>query len=281
MGDDRAPTSVESTEDMLNAYTRYFPDLLKINAENMLPQEQAKLQATQAVSPGYEKLQNELYSIYGPLYGKTSDQINANTAQSQAASDLNILKGTGRDLIQEALQTAKLADPEYYKTREQIGGRLGDLLTSIDLSGKVSGGEQEALNRGLAQENSRRGILNTPSQTEALANAVTYGNQKYERQNNAKGQLAAALGVGTQALPGMQSGVDVFKVATGKTSMPNAGDSKFIGNQQGVGNSTTQTGNNFLNNISTLKGESMNIDANRRDILDRMNEVGHALGSLT
>jgi hypothetical protein len=281
MGDDRAPTPGESTDQELAAYTKYFPELMQINAANILPQEQAKLAATQAVSPGYSKLQQELYSTYGPLLAQTGNKIAADQAQSTAESDLNVVKGTGRDLVKEAIDTQKLADPEYYKAREQVGGRLGDLLGSIDLNGKLSGGETEALSRGQAQQNQQRGILTNPSQTAAISNALTFGNAQHQRESEAKGQLASALNVGNQFLPASQSGVDVFKVATGKTSMPNAGDSKFTGVQQGVGDITSQTGNNFLNNINQLTQQQNDINANRRDVLDRMNEVGHALGSLS
>lgn len=280
MGDSPAPSTGESTEEMMSAYTRHFPELMKINAANILPTEQAKLAASQATSPAYEKLQQELFSIYGPMYGKVSDQINTNSAQSQAQSDLNIVKGTGRDLVKEALDTQKLADPEYYETRSRVSGGLKDLISSIDLKGGLSGGEREEISRGLAQEGSRRGTLNTPSQTDVVANAMTFGGAQRARENESKGQLAAALGLGTSFLPASQSGVDVFKVATGKTSMPNAGDSKFQGVNQGIGSETFGTGQGFMNNINAMRMQENDINANRRDMLDRMNEVGHALGSL-
>jgi hypothetical protein len=145
----------------------------------------------------------------------------------------------------------------------------------------LSGGEEEQLNRSLARENANRGILNTPSQTAALSNAMTFGDARYNRQNQAKGQLAQALGVGNQFLPAANSGMDVFKVATGKTSMPNAGDSKFTGVNQNIGSDVMGQGSSFMNNLTQLKGQEMDINANRRDILDRMNETGHALGSLS
>lgn len=281
MGDPKAPSSNESTEAMLNAYTKYFPDLLKINQENIVPNEQAKLEANKAISPEYAALQNQLYKLYGPQLAATSDQINASSAKSSAQSDLDVLRGPGKDLVAEALKTAREADPEYYKSREQVGGRLSDLLGSIDLSGKLSGGEEEQLSRSLARENSNRGLLNTPSQTAALSNAMTFGDARYGRQNQAKGQLAQALGIGTQFLPASNSGIDVFKVATGKTSMPNAGDSKFQGVNQNIGSDVAGQGTSFMNNLTQLKGQEMDINSNRRDLLDRMNETGQALGSLS
>lgn len=282
MGDTRAQTSSESTAEMLKAYTQYFPDLLKINQENILPNEQAKLAANEAVSPEYLALQNQLYKLYGPDLAATSDKINANSAKSAAESDLALLQGPGKDLVTEALNQARAADPEYYKVREQAGGRIGDLLNSIDLSGKLSPGEEEQLTRSLNRENASRGLLNTPSQTAALSNAMTFGDNIYNRQNTAKGQLAQALQVGTGFLPASQSGIDPFKVATGKTSTnTSAADSKFTGVNQNIGADITGQSNSFLNNLTQLKDTAMNINANRRDALDRMNETGQALGSLS
>jgi hypothetical protein len=281
MADSPAPTPSESTASMLAAYQKYFPGLMKINAQNILPTEQAKLEATRAISPGYSELQQQLYDAYGPLLAETGNRINAQNAEAGAQSDLNVVKGTGRDLVKEAIETQKLADPEYYRSREQMGGRLGDLLSSIDLSGKLSGGEREALSRGQAQANQTRGISTNPSQTAALENALNFGEAGHQRQNEAKAQLGGALSVGNQFLPASQSGMDVFKVATGKSSMPNAGDAKFRGVTDGIGDTTTNTGNMFLNNISQLTQQGNDINANRRDVLDRMNEVTNSVGSIS
>lgn len=105
-----------------------------------------------------------------------------------------------------------------------------------------------------------------------------------QRDNEAKGQLGAAIGLGTGFLPASQSGVDAFKVATGKTSMPNAGDSKFQGVNQQIGSETFGAGNNFFNNLSSIKQTEMDVNSRRRDSLDRFNEtfgsVMSGIGSL-
>jgi len=281
MGDPKAPPVSNSVNEDLNAYIAHFPELMKLNAESILPTEQAKLTAAQATDPGYNALQQQMYDTYGPLYGDTANRIAAAQAQSQSQSDLNILKGTGKEIIPAAVEAQKLADPEYYKQRENVSGGLSKLFDSIDLSGKLSGGEEEAMNRAIAQENQKRGIATAPSQTAALKNAVTFGNETYNRQNTAKSQLGAALGLGTNFLPTSQSGMDVFKVATGKSSMPNAGDAKFQGVNSNLGQDVMSTGNNLLNNINSLRAQENDINANRRDLLDRANETTNSIGSLS
>jgi hypothetical protein len=274
MGSDPvAPSTGESSEEMLQAYAKHFPELMRISSENILPVELAKLNAAKATTDGYNKLQSEAYNAYGPLMAETANKIAAGQAASQAQSDLDILKGTGKDLVTAGVDAQKIADPEYYQTRSRISGGLGQLMDSIDLTGKPSGGETEQMNRAMAQEGTRRGTLNTPSMTEALGSALTFGNAQRQRENEAKGQLGAAIGLGTGFLPAAQSGVDAFKVATGKTSMPNAGDSKFQGVNQGIGAETFGAGNSFMNNLTGLRQSEMDINSRRRDSLDRFNET--------
>jgi hypothetical protein len=279
-GDPQTQPAGESTGSMLEAYTQYFPELMKISSQNILPTELAKVEASKQTAPGYAQLQKQLYDDYGPLMADTANRIASQQAKSQAQTDLDILRGTGKDLVSAGVDAQKVADPEYYGTRSRVSSGLGQLMDSIDLSGKASGGETEEMNRALAQEGSRRGTLNTPSMTEALGNALTFGQAQTARQDKAKGQLGAAIGLGTGFLPAAQSGVDAFKVATGKTSMPNAGDSKFQGVNQGIGSETFGAGNNFFNNLSSIKQTEMDINSKRRDSLDRVNEVIGSTSSL-
>lgn len=279
-GDPQAPSSGETTAAMLEAYTKYFPELMKINAENILPTELAKVEAAKQTTPAYNQLQATAYDAYGPLMADTANRIAASQAKSSAQSDLDILKGTGRELVTAGVDAQRAADPEYYQIRSRVGTGLGQLMDSIDLSGAPSGGETEQMNRALAQEGSRRGTLNTPSMTEALGNALTFGTAQRQRENEAKGQLGAAIGLGTGFLPAAQSGVDAFKVATGKTSMPNAGDSKFQGVNQGIGADTFGAGNSFMNNLTGIKQSEMDVNSRRRDALDRFNQTASIDGSL-
>ena len=155
------------------------------------------------------------------------------------------------------------------------------LFDSIDLSGKLSGGENEAIRRGLAQESNARGTSVSPSMTETVAGAQRYGDAAYNRQNQAKNQLTNALSVATGALPAMKSGIDAFQVATGRSSGNNAGDNKFLGVNQNQGSEAFGSANNLLNNATQLKLNENQINADRRDGLDRFNETwSSVIGSL-
>lgn len=282
MGSDpAAPAPQESTAEMLQAYTQAFPDLLKVTNAGQVGSAQAQLAANQATAPGLAALQAQIYQAFGPQMAQTANQIAAEQAQSQAASDLAVQRGTGQDLVKSAVETQKLADPEYYKAREITGNRLGDLLGSIDLNGKLSGGENEAISRGLAQSNQARGTAQAPSQTDVVSNAMTYGGAQRDRENQSKDQLTQALQVANGALPALKSGVDTFQVSTGRSSGVNAGDSKFTGVDTSLGNGAQSLGNNLLQQTSALTQQKNDINANRRDQLDRFNQTfSSVVGSL-
>lgn len=280
-GDPPAPAVGESTDQMLQAFTKAFPEILRVTNEGSLPAAQAQLAATQATSPALAALQAQLYQQFGPALANTSNQINNATALNQAQSDLAVMSGPGQDLVKKSIETQKLADPEYYKARELTGANLGNLFGSIDLNGRLSGGENEALSRGLAQSNQSRGLATTPSQTATLQNAMTFGTAQKEREDTAKSQLTQALSVANGTLPALKSGVDTFQVSTGRSSMPNAGDSKFLGVDSSAGQAAQGVGQNLLGQIGGLTQQKNDINANRRDSLDRFNQsFSSVVGSL-
>lgn len=280
-GDPPAPTANESTQEMLRAYTQAFPDILRITNEGVVPTAQTQLRAAQTTAPGMAALQQQLFEAFGPALARTGNQINREQAQAQATSDLDLMRGTGRDLVQEALATQRIADPEYYQAREQVGSNLSRLLSSIDTTGNLSPAEREEMTRGLSQQNERRGIANNPSQTAALENAVTFGGAARDRQMQGQNQLAQALSVANGTLPAMRSGTDVFQVATGRSSMPNSGVGQFQGVDSQIGQGAAATGNNLMGQIGQFQTNAMNINANRRDSLDRFNQSwGSIVGSL-
>lgn len=269
-----APAPQESTAKMLDAYVKSFPDLLNITNQGAVPAAQAQLAANQATAPGLAALQAELYKAYGPSLGATADTIAANSAKSQAGSDLAVLQGPGSQLVKTADQLQREQDPEYYAARTATGNRLSDLYNSIDLSGRLSGGETEAINRSLARDNTNRGIpLNTPDQTSTVANAMTFGQAGYNRKLQAQDTLGKALSVGTGFLPASKSNVDVLQVGTGRASAPNAGDSKFTGVDTSLGSSAQGLGNNLLGQIGSITTQANDINSKRRDQLDRFNNT--------
>jgi len=279
-GDPQAPPPNESTAQMLRAYSENLPELLRVTAAGIGPYEQALTAAQQQTSPAQAALQAELYKTYGPMLNNTANDINNTNQLAQAQTDLNVIQGPGRGLVTQGLETQKILDPEFYATRTATANRLGDLLQSINLGGQISPGEQAQLSRGLAQQDASRGIQQAPSQTAALSNALTFGNAQHQRETESKNQLATALQTANQTLPALKSGQDAFQIATGRSSTGNSGDNKFTGVDTNVGQQSTSIANGLLGATSNLTQQANDINANRRDSLDRINQTLGGVGSL-
>lgn len=267
-GGDPTYTTGETMDSILGAYVKHFPELVNVTSAGMLPLEQAKVNTAQVTAPQYDALQTLLYGTYGPQLAQIGSNINKQTALNQALSDTAVVSGPGRQLVQEALKSQQLADPEYYANRALAGNQLSSLLNSINMSG-LTPMEREETQRAVNQQNVNRGNLTNPAQMTTVENAMSFGDELNKKRNT----LANILGTATGFLPAAKSGVDVYQVATGKPSMQNLGDSKFQGVNQGVGSETMNLGSNLLNSATQANAATMQSNSQARDSLDRFNQT--------
>lgn len=195
---------------------------------------EAEWQATQKYAPLQSQLQTQLFQQQMPLLNQVSRDITTQNMLAQAEAEKQVAQGPGRALTQEALATAKLADPEFYALRELLGGKLAEQIRN-----PVTGGEYEALQRGINQQNVNTGNTRVPTNVGTVVAAQQYGNQYQNRLND-------ALNRATQALPQLKSGMDVFQQATGRAGMvDNQAQNAFKG---------AESGNNVGQASSTLTG---------------------------
>lgn len=209
-----------------------LPSYSKAIAGQIIPLQQANLAASQATSGPMAQLMLDLYKHFGPQLNDVGNQIAQQNAMAQAERDKGVLAGPGKDLIKQALEVAKIYDPEYFSGRAVAGNKLEELLKSINLGSGLSGSEQRAIEQGLTREGSLRGTAGAPSNMETISNATRYGAAGRAREIQNQDQLSKAIAVSSQFLPASKSGTDVFQVATGKPSVPNAGAGLFTGVQQ-------------------------------------------------
>lgn len=272
-GDQATPSAGETTASQLQAYTQYLPGLMQTTASQILPYEQQLLEANKVLAPQQAQLQTDLYDQYGSELNRVGADIQKNNALSQAQSDLAVISGPGRDLVQQGIDTQKLADPEYYANRALAGQQVGNLLNSINVNG-LSGSERSEMERALAQQQNQRGIAQAPSNISTLEAANTYGSALQNKRN----ALSSALDTANQFLTGgAKSGVDAFQVATGRASQPNPGNAQFTGINPNTGQQTSQLSNSFLQQTGENARQTNDINSQRRDSLDRVTGV---LGSL-
>ena len=273
---------VRSIQNLLPGYTKSVTDQLGSVA-------QAELESSKATSPGYEQLMTDLYREYGPQLNKIGSDIAKQNALAQAEQDNAVLAGPGGNLVKQAYDLSQVYDKPFYDTRAATAGRIGDLLSSIDLSGKLSPTERDEIEKSLALQGGRRGTYNAPSNTDTVSNAMQYGEAGRSRITQSQDALSKAIAASSAFLPAAKSGVDVFQVATGRPSMPNTGNSQFqpLNNTAQAGAAASGLASNLLgtsnanaSNATQTAINQANINANKKDWLDKFVQITQGIGNL-
>lgn len=230
----------ERTAEMLAAFQNELGKTMDVVNRVILPNELAQLSASQVVSPEYAELQRYILDTTGRDLNRIGSEIDRQNAVSQAETDLMLLQQYAPEIAQANQEVLKSLDPEFYGVREKAAGQL-----MTQLGGNLTGGEQEAIARSVAQDNERRGINNVASNTRTVENAMQYGNAATQRVN-------AAIDRATQFLPGSRSGVQ-FNTQTLRPSQPNVGQQQFMGARTEAGNQATGFAGGMMNNIAGIQ----------------------------
>lgn len=260
MADPKAMSSTTSTREIMDALQKQFPQYMSLLNSQVLPQALTELGAARAVSPEYQQLMTDLYGKYAPQLGKIGSDVERQQRLAGAETDVDILKGPGTELAIRNKEVDKLINPEQYKVREQAGSKLGELLSSINLNDPNIEAE-----RLVSQEAARSGNLATPSATSTTANALSFGKEQQKRRD----ALGNAIGTATGFLSGTAT-PNVALASTGK-SASGTGLSQFGGVTK-PGDTAYSQGSGFLGNTTGLRTQQLDIEANRRDVFDRINE---------
>jgi hypothetical protein len=265
-----APSASNQISSFLPQLLSAYPQLLSESNAGIAGSANAQLAASQATSPAYAQLMSQLYSQYAPQLAATGSQVGQQIQQSQAGANAAVANSSqGQAALQAAINADQTANPQFYATRDLESSRLNDLMSSVDLSGKLSGSETRSIGQSLAQQNNQTGTVNTPSALNTVANATTYGNATYQRQEQAKSDLSGALGQASSFLPVSKSSVDSWNAATGgsntATNTANSGLSQFTGINNTATNSATNTGlaGSLFGDASSLSGQTTSTNATK------------------
>jgi|SRR6185295_9991784 len=268
-GDPPAPDPSAYSNANFASLRENLPGIIQAANQGAVPTAQSGLAAAQAVTPGYSQLGIDTLRQYLPQYADVGNQVNEQNAQANAQTDLDVLGGTGGQLARTAADLQNQVDPQTAQIRNLESGRIQDLLGSINLNG-LSGGEQAAIERANAQGALATGNLGNDSAINTVKNASNFGNALQSKRD----ALTKALDTATAFLPASKSGIDATQVGLGRPSV-NSGVSQFApspGAQQGVATSAgagTSLANSALGATTDIFNNSANINANRRDSLDR------------
>jgi hypothetical protein len=270
------PNTQESMASVMQAYR-----------DNLIPMIQNQIQAAQAYEPAMQTLREQispreqalnarLYEQFGPEFARIGSQIARQNAEAQAATDLGVVSGTGRDLVREAMKTQREADPEAYRARELALQNLEQLQGSLtDPNAGLSGAERAEIDRSMARENFARGTGATPTATSTVANAMAFGQAGEARKAQRQSAIANAAQLAAGAVQPLSSRIDTFQLTTGRPSV-NQGEARTGGARE-VGQESNAMGMNLFGNASQMRQQENQLNAQRKTALDQFSQV---MGSL-
>lgn len=271
MGDRQAPSSTESTAQVLQSYAAYLPQLAQVANSIVAPTELANLRAAQATSPAYAKLNLDQLKAFGPEYAQTGTNLDKIIKLGSSASDLATLRGPGGELAKESTALAKSIDPEYYKTRAETADVLSRLNSMLPTSAAPTEGELAAIERGVNRGEAVSGNVGNPNAINTVVRGMNFGQGAMDIADRRRAAIASAVNTASTFLPTSRSGFDVVQTALGRPSTYNA-IGQFTGLQK-TGDTASQFGSNALSNIFQAQSQTNDINSKRRDLLDRFNEV--------
>ncbi len=250
-GDSKSPSSTGQAKAISSALATYLPDYAsKLSAANKTV-ETNLLNLKKQLMPEEQDLYTNLYAKYAPEYAKTAQELE----DISSAGELSRLQGSGGQAYQLAEQMARQSDPEYYKTRELVANKLAELVNS-----PLSRNESESIARGLNRTNTNE----APSNLSTISNAMNFGSAARDR-------LGQALNFAIKATPSFRTtdAGNIFNTASGRGRNTNQQQQSF---GTSIGTTGLDLGQNYTNNLFGLKNTEMSNNANRRSVVDYMNQ---------
>lgn len=268
------PAQNDSTPKQMAAFVRYLPRYLETIGANVGPYTQALTTARGSVAPQELALDESILSYFGPRFTELGLGLQRQGALGTAQNELDVLRGPGAELVAAGKQLEEYQDPEYFATRAAVSQKLIDLLSGQDPN-RLTGAELANVERGLNRTNQRGGVADVPTSTGAIANAMTFGGALDAKRNT----LLNTINAIPQNLAAFKTGKDVFQVATGRPSQPNAGMNQFNSGRAGFGQDVAGLGSGLLGEVGQNTRQAQVLDSQRRDTLDRVNETMSSLPS--
>jgi len=257
MSDPKASSAGHIAAGTTKSYQKNLPKIMQGINELIQGNELAKLQSAELTAPRYSTLNTQL----------------ANTmATSVADNDANILDTSGRRRAGIATEIDKGINPEFYQAREAGLDSLLGQLKMLDLD-KANPEAERLVNL----ENQRSGNTGNPTDgTNAVKNALQFGDERLKRS----AALTNALNTANNFMGASKASFDPFGRSTATANI-GGGTSINPSSFRDAGGDVTSTANNLMGNIFGYQNTAANINANRRDVLDRLNETTSSLPSIS
>lgn len=282
MGSSKTVNQTQPVGSMLQDYTKYLPDLIKATSAEQSTIAQGNLDATKATQDAYNALNLQQLQQYGVPLAEAGQQVQLSNALAGGATNLAQIQGSGGQAAQAAADLARQTNPNYYMVQDAASQQAKNLLGSINLGG-LSGGEQAAIERSLAQTNSKTGNLGLNNATNTISNAMNFGGAFNQKLGVLGQALGAANGVATSA---QNTGFSPVNIALGQpnvSTMGNMGTGTFnntnAGTQAGSLGANTSMGQGMLNTV-TQTGLANNTQTNKANPWEVGAQYASAVGSV-
>lgn len=274
MGGPDIVNSQETTEAQLQAFINNLGPLIDVVGENILPAEEALLESREVISPQEQQLQADLFREFGPILNEIGADIAQQNAERQLGIDRQLTESDDAlALIEGATELARAADPEFFDNREAASGRFLELLDALNPN-ELSGGEAASVERNVNRTLNREG--DTRDSNSANLRSALQFSDRLDRKRQALGNVLSTL---PNVQAGTRSGVDTFKLTTGKSSLPSFSQFNPTSSRE-TGGLTSQFGSQFLSETGQNARQAVGINASRPDGFQRFGQVTSGLGNL-
>lgn len=229
-GSSGSSTPQLTPQQLVQLYQSSLPGLLGTTVAQAPSVTSTLAQSAAGANPIYTQSGLNQLNTLAPGY----QQAGANLANSQAQSQADLLNGAGAN----AASAASGLLNKYNPLLSTDANQAANLVNSINLNG-LSVGEQAAVERSLNQSNTATGNLGLDNATNAVSNAMNFGNALQAKRT----ALGTALGVGNNTAA---TNLSAFNPITTATNAGNTANNFGLGTFNPTqANSTTNTATNF------------------------------------
>lgn len=178
--------------------------------------------------PKFEKTAADTNTKFAPQYAETQKRLQRIIQEGERGR----IRSVGGDVVRDVNSLSNEVNPEYAANKGVISDRVNQLMQP-----GLTGGEIEAIRRGLRTDSVNRGTENVESNMNTIANATTFGNAARDRMERGV-QTAAAINPTLQSM----TPDSIFGIASGRgISGPDKVGDRGIGVAEGLGQGSLQT----------------------------------------
>jgi hypothetical protein len=256
-----AAQDIQRIQANLPAFLQTYYDQLPLAA-------QAQLAADMATTPGYAELGSNLYGQYMPEYAQVGRDELAKDALSAAQTEYDIASGSGSDLAQLAMQLQRAEDQPYYDSRDLVARGMADFFSGQNPNA-LSGAERAEMEKTTARQ-----VGYNPSAMNFAAGAMNTGQALQEKQSRFADNVAKM----SSAVKPLQSGMDMTKIATGRSTQANPSIGAFQLPSTGQGQWAVQPANQYTSNLQNYTLQRNMLQGSAGDMAASM--VGSFVGGV-